>query len=480
VVYINEILQESSAPFICELIEGKGRTLRVTRDAAPGDILFTGPPLHRVAEDLKNPVYIELVRLFNVSKEADCLDYEAMWFWCGLNSLSRPLCVHLEHLPADSAKQLKMLYHPEIRAPSATVRLVARAIAPFLSISLTDADLVEIETMTIIWTLNCFEYSDEPLTYATYFLPSFMSHSCGPTAMWTTNGEIFEIRAQSSISVGQELTVSYLTEEFCLRPKSIRQGHLSSTKFFTCDCHRCTPEVDDTRGYRLVASMGRPGFVRYPRWDQCACGCAQSVSLSEDDISSLIQLETQLVDLVNQYDSEYTKDDILPTRTNPEAIPSDLEASDLEDLITQIGIFHWASMRGLFQLAQYHKWLARYPKAIQLMELHIECKRKYVKFTDPEVSSSLAWALEELGDILLLHVSGSVRAGLSEASRELFCAKWNPKNEEDIQSIESLKILDVYAESTRILDRVFGPTHEHTVTAREKMQRVKKLLQKLE
>ncbi len=486
--YINDVLRGTSAPFECILSSTKGRTLRMTREASPGEILFSGLPLHTVSEDLQNPVYIELMRLFKVVRSHESLDYDAMWFWCGLCSLSYEISEYLVPIALDQSKQLHMLYHPEVISASKTTRLIADITSPLLLRALTDSDLLEIETMTVIWTLNCFEHSEDPLTYATYFLPSFMSHSCSPSAMWTTSGDLFEIRAQTELFPSQELTVSYLTEEFCLRPIDKRRAHLESTKFFVCDCSRCSAPSDDTRGFALPrhfschqdenSSNSESCFVRYPQWDICVAH-GYTIALPDDafiSVEELLLTESHLSQLVNTYDAEFTKDDILPTRTNPDAIPSDKEADHLEDLIDRIGPYHWASMRGLFQLAMYHKHYARFPKAIQLMERYIACKRKYVRFSAPEVSSSFAWALEELGDILLLHVSGSIRAGVSEASRDAYCEKWSPKSSEDREAMQSLKIKEAYQESADILDTVFGPQHENRVTALEKLNRVRKLL----
>jgi hypothetical protein len=233
------------------------------RDADPRDILFEGPLLHKVAENLRNPIYIEITRLFHHSKD-DSLDYAPMWYWCGLSSLSFKISEHLTPITDEKAKQLKMLYHPELMAPSRTIGRISTAISSFLTHQLSQQELLEIDRMTIIWTLNCFEHADNPLTYASFFLPSFMSHSCGPTGMWTSIGDTFVIRAQRQLGVGDELTVSYLTEEFALRPMERRIEHLKSTKFFTCDCPRCTPRTDDTRGFMMPNGKCFSRFPEFP------------------------------------------------------------------------------------------------------------------------------------------------------------------------------------------------------------------------
>ena len=476
--YINDLLTSENASFRCMMVPGKGRTLHMSKDVKSCNILFQGPLLHKVAENLRHPIYVEITRLFYFDA-TESLDYSPMWYWCALNSLAFKISDQLPTISEEQAKRLKMLYHPEILSPSPTIRRVVSAISHLLDHELAERELIELERMTIIWTLNCFEHADDPLTYASFFLPSFMSHSCAPTAMWTTIGDTFFIRSQRPMMEGDELTVSYLSEEFGLRPISKRKAHLLSTKFFNCDCPRCTSCVDDTRGFALPDRLGLPDtcFVRFPQFYSCACGCARPIDLKDSDRDHLIDLETMVVDQVTTYDgAEEEDEDIIPTRTNPELIGTDEAALDLEDYICELGLFHWASVRGLMQLAEYYKHNAQYPKAIALTKLRIEGKRKYVNLCPSETSSSLAWALEELGDLIMLHVSGAVVAGLSEEARERFADSWKPKSDDDLETLKFSGAIEAYTGATQILIDVFGEEHEHTRTASLKLHRVSSLI----
>ena len=476
--YINGLMQSSGAPLKCNWSESKGRVLTVTAPIAANEIMFRGPLLHKVAESLTNPIYIELTRLFHVQDEGT-LDYSPMWYWCALNSLPFVLSSHLTPISQDQFKQLNMLYHPEVIAPSPTIRKVVNSISRFFIRPLSEDELLALDVMTIIWTLNCFEHAEDPLTYASFFLPSFMSHSCGPTAMWTTIGDTFTIRAQRPMQIGEELTVSYLSEVFALRPISRRREHLQSTKFFTCDCPRCTAEVDDTRGFPIPVRLGltKTCCLRFPKFDSCACGCETPIVLTETEIEKIIALEAQLVDIVTELDGS-DEEDSVPARPDPRLFPSDETADSLSNLIDKMGLFHWASVRGLYQLAEYYKSIAMYPRAIEMTRKRIEGRRKYIHMGNPKTSSGLAWALEELGDLLLLHVSGSVVAGLSEEARERFCRNWNPRSSEDLETLDSCGALEAYQEAVQILENVFGSEHEHTKTACEKLSGVKRRLER--
>jgi hypothetical protein len=469
VEYINRLLRESGCEMECKFSEAKGRTLHVLRHFDRREIIYEGPLLHKVAEDVKNPIYIELTRLFHFNK-GDALDYSPMWYWCSLNSLSFRISKYLETISEEKSKQLKMLYHPNVSMPSSTIVRVASSIGNLLDRPFSPDELIELDRMTVIWTLNCFEHAEEPLTYASFFLPSFMSHSCGPSAMWTTIGDRFAIRAQKSMGFGDELTVSYLSEEFGLRPISKRREHLQSTKFFVCDCVRCTTGTDDTRGFPVPERLRlKPTcFLRFPRFDQCACGCNSHIQLTDSELEELLALEASISELVLKLDGPGEEDSV-PVRPDPKLIESDETAVALEELVDRMGLFHWASVRGLFQLAEYYKSIAMYPKAIMLTKRRIEGKRNYVRMAAPDVSSGFAWALEELGDLLLLHVSGSVVAGLSEQARERFCENWNPRTVEDVETLRASGALEAYTEAVDILTNVFGEDHEHTKTAEKKL-----------
>lgn len=472
VAYINSGLLNAGASFSCSISESKGRILRVTDYVAPGQLLFQGPLLHKVAESLGNPVYDALTRLFH-EDSTDSLDYSPMWYWCALNSLPFKISDFVEEISEDQFKQLKMLYHSRGQSASPTIRKVAEAIGRYLLQPLSESDLIELDILTVIWTLNCFEHSDDPVTYASFFLPSFMSHSCKPTAMWTSIGDVFFIRAQERMRVGDELTVSYLSEEFALRPIDKRRSHLQSTKFFSCDCPRCTAPGDDSRGFKIPARMGLANscFLRYPEFSKCACGCESAVSLTASEFSDLISLEANLVNLVAVYDGG-EEEDLIPLKPDPRLIESDEDALALEELIDSIGPFHWATARGLMQLCEYYRSLAMFPKAISFLKRRIETKRKYIRSSAPETSSTLAWALEDLGDIILLHVSGAVVAGLSEEARERFCEQWKPRSKEDLETLSFSGALEAYTECVEILNKVFGKLHEHTKSAQEKLDRL--------
>lgn len=124
-----------------------------------------------------------------------------------------------------------------------------------------------LERLVRAWTLNCFEHSELTRTYATYFVPSFLSHSCLPTAVWVLGDDgNFMLRARCDIAQGEEVTISYLSEDGLLEAAPTRQRQLQRTKQFWCACPRCLPGAPDlSRGFRCpAASCSGAIFCRVP------------------------------------------------------------------------------------------------------------------------------------------------------------------------------------------------------------------------
>ncbi|CAE7863192.1 Mctp1 [Symbiodinium microadriaticum] len=87
------------------------------------------------------------------------------------------------------------------------------------------------------------------------------NHSCLPRARLSVDADGgVRIVALTSIRVGEEVTVSYLSESDLLEPSSIRRKLLSQTWGFLCTCQRCTMP-DDRRTYTCPSCReGRIGF----------------------------------------------------------------------------------------------------------------------------------------------------------------------------------------------------------------------------
>ena len=237
VAYINRLFRETCPLLTCLLDPYKGRTIRVTSNVQPGQILYAGGYLNAVCEAPTNPVFSKLVDL------KAKLQFEPIWYWCALNSFTKADALEsadLATISSEAQQQFLMLYRPDKIEPSESVALLAQHL--FLS----DDQALKLEHLLQTWKYNCFEHSDDPLGFSAYFLPSFLSHSCAPNAIWFESpAEGFVVRARRSIQAGDEITISYIPENHLCRDSSERRKFLESTKNFKCECERCTEGYDE-------------------------------------------------------------------------------------------------------------------------------------------------------------------------------------------------------------------------------------------
>lgn len=249
VPFINQYCQECHRGVVrCDYSADKGRILRSGQPFKAGEVVFREPPLHIVAEAKENTVFRTVLELCGNRELA--LEYEPLWYWTALCSLRADQLpdgeTRLQPIADDKQRKLLLLYHPEIRGPTAATQKLVKELG-------LDGHLdpMDYEILLQTWILNCFEHSDEPLGYSTYFMSSFMSHSCLPNAVWhyEEQDDDFVLRARSDIGVDDEITVSYLSEDQLLEAVHARRKHLQASKSFLCECTRCTVSLDLSRGF---------------------------------------------------------------------------------------------------------------------------------------------------------------------------------------------------------------------------------------
>ncbi|CDJ33507.1 uncharacterized protein EMH_0083220 [Eimeria mitis] len=123
-------------------------------------------------------------------------------------------------------------------------------------------EYLDMEIMIQVWLHNCFEHHQSPEGYAIYFMPSFCSHSCLPNALWCTDNDSnfrffprATIRAgdevtltylsEDDIRAGDEVTLTYLSEDDMLRNTSHRRQLLEGAKDFKCMCESADETGDE-------------------------------------------------------------------------------------------------------------------------------------------------------------------------------------------------------------------------------------------
>eukprot|EP00921_Rhytidocystis_pertsovi_P012166 GHVQ01019693.1.p1 GENE.GHVQ01019693.1~~GHVQ01019693.1.p1 ORF type:complete len:570 (-),score=63.84 GHVQ01019693.1:249-1958(-) len=291
----------------------KGRVLISREVFRPGDVMFSESPLHAVAEDTSSWVFQKLSRIC----KSNSLGLEPIWFWCALNSLemcsaansmlTQSIGAEVLHIRSDTKQRLLSLHAPDNQAISSEGRKVLKHLGLDKSISFELFD-----KLLRVWVYNCYEDSTYPLGYALFYLASFMSHSCSPNAIWIIDPltRKYLLRARTNIRVGEEVTISYLSEEVLLNPSIDRNIILSDTKLFSCTCQRCI--VDSCRTFRCPLCEDGRILVKHNR---LGLRCTNRCVISQQDRLALADIEKRSTQWILQPTDIHTASVEPDTRT---------------------------------------------------------------------------------------------------------------------------------------------------------------------
>jgi len=438
----------------CDVSPDKGRILRAGRHFEKGASLFVEPPLLLVAEAPQDPSFDRLRRLVGTGG----LAHAPLWYWSALCSLTAEDLKGCEvPIPAASPEQqtqLLLLCHSETTEMSPDMVAITKEFWP--SQGSGCAELVaKLERLLAVWLLNCFEHSEDPIGFSTFFLPSFISHSCSPNCMWHYSGDNFVLRAREEIAPREEVTVSYLSEEALLGSTVSRRRQLDVTKQFVCYCDRCEAPVDRTRGFAC------PG---------CQTGTRALLIQRIDQVSELCGQEARVEELMQEWDRK-------SVNAAPDVYLTDAVALRLETNL--VGLFsphHWLRDRAGRHLVAYYEATGRADLALPLARQSAEFTREIY----PGCSALHAWALETQGDLMLRLQKfsfqglsavepplGATAEALSHAFREVEPI-YDEADEVPLESPSQVADHRFDAQATRILGALFGDDHEFYTVMREK------------
>eukprot|EP00933_Yihiella_yeosuensis_P050738 TRINITY_DN48530_c0_g1_i1.p1 TRINITY_DN48530_c0_g1~~TRINITY_DN48530_c0_g1_i1.p1 ORF type:complete len:465 (-),score=57.18 TRINITY_DN48530_c0_g1_i1:84-1478(-) len=451
VEFINAYVDEHhNGNLECQCTETKGRILVAKRDFCQGEVILEEMPLHIVQEEPFSPSFRALREM---CKDQD-FDYEALWYWSALRSLSPedvgPLFDSWDLLDGQHQQRLLLLHTGDVDEPSVEIQCIADYFLPHLG----KQGVMKLELLLQAFVHNCFDYSDEPDGYATYFIPSFMSHSCYPAAFWHLgdDGKRYILRARRDIKIGEEVTVSYLDENLILNPTSKRRWDLWETKQFWCCCERCFANVDRSRGlsclrcrsgtvfagnFRCLDGDAKDGNLLAEAFIDAVCGlCEHSVTV--DEAVLLNRQELALSATLQQWEIQEIKED---------------EAEETEKFILRWFPQHILANKARTLLVKFYKIRKKWLKhSDTLLALTLFYAAVY-----PGPNAARAWALEAYGDALQRSKQG-LRGSPSLVKARFFRA------------------IRAYAEADRILSLMFGLEHEYAEKMRRKQEKVKQML----
>eukprot|EP00397_Hematodinium_sp_SG-2012_P015230 GEMP01015505.1.p1 GENE.GEMP01015505.1~~GEMP01015505.1.p1 ORF type:complete len:443 (+),score=56.24 GEMP01015505.1:86-1414(+) len=425
--YINNYIAQNHRGNIgCQYLPEKGRILLSNNHFEPGEVIFVEPPLLIVSEKTDNPWFQRLSRL----QQEENFDYETLWYWSALNSLidsqmSDEARQYLNVITPDQQHRIHLLYHDEVQEASQDILTIIEHFQ-------LPVNPMWLETTLQIWILNCFEHTDDPLGYSTYFMSSFMSHSCLPCAVWHYEEDNFVLRARRRIEPGQEICCSYLSEDALLESTASRRSGLEESKHFLCMCERCNAEFDMSRGFLCPGC--HEGTIFPPNEDppeSAVCPkCGRAPTL--DEWGKISHMEKQLEKRVREWETRSVE--MGPVRGLDEKLVESI-LSKIAAAFTQ----HWLVERLWTQAMEFYEAIGRMDHAIELSRR----RKDLIAGAYPSVSGAHAWAWEVLGDLL--------------------------RKNSDYPGAQ-----DAYIESLIILRLMFGEKHEYYISADAKLQRIKK------
>jgi len=152
----------------CDTDRTKGRLLRTARNYDCGAKLFVESPLLLVAEAPHDQSFNRLRRLARTCGFV----HAPLWYWsalCSLTAEDMEECeVTIPRASREQQQQLLMLCHPEVNQSSSDVVEIVRDFWPRLQ---NKAVLEKkMEKLLAVWLLNCFEHSEDPIGFSTFFL----------------------------------------------------------------------------------------------------------------------------------------------------------------------------------------------------------------------------------------------------------------------------------------------------------------------
>lgn len=456
VAHINSHGKESfKGVLTCTWTESKGRILHATQAFKPGEVILVESPLHIVQEQERCAAFLKLKKL--CKDHGDDFDYEPLWYWCALQSLTKEQLqgAKAEGCTGTSPKtqhNLLLLHHEEVTEPSTAAKILAREMVPA-------ADPRIIERLIQIWVLNCFEYSDNPSGYSTYFFSSFMSHSCFPNAVWHYTGADHVLRSRREIRVGDEVCISYLPESGLLQSAPARRMELNETKRFWCDCERCRPGVSDlSRGLLCPKCSEGHVFAQTPR-----AGSAKDGSLlashfagaecpkckhvvTNPEAQKLAALEKKLQDMVEKY-TQVDSATIKQLQADEGFIDQHFSHHVLADLAWEQFGSHYAAKR---RVADQRRLLER--------------RCDFHKAAYPGLSGAHAWALEALGDCMRSTAHGGAAQEAGQAAGQPKKKRvWQVAAKADLEAAKGF-----YSQALVILRLMFGADHEYVTDVEAK------------
>ncbi|KAF7459344.1 apical complex lysine methyltransferase [Cryptosporidium felis] len=395
--------------------ESKGRCLYAKKSFNPGDIIFAESPLLVVTPELA-PELSEFLEEMN-SKETFTLP--PLWHVAALCTLTmleeeeKAICLD-KWVPDPTAE------------PSYDVHKIIESTG-------IDVDPHLYERTLNAWRFNSFNHTSNN-GIVLYNVISMMAHNCGASCCWHYGADnTFVLRAKTRLEVGDEITISYISDDDLFKCSKTRRELLGNWLFY-CQCERCNNPTDLSRGLKCAScGVGSMFFKDDENGITRSSKC--SVCRSQPDreiIDSYTDLESQYIARLEETD----KNDI-----------EDVEAvyQEAQKVFTQ----HWIMYELDTMLFEAYKESQQFSFALSCLYNRLN----FVRSVLPDCTYTLAWITEELGDILSV---------LQEERHE-----GKSRTNQEISAIQRY-----YYDTWCYLSILTGPNHHFTIAAKNKYEAI--------
>jgi len=278
-----------------EETENKGRCLFTTEAVDPGQVIFIEAPTLCAIPPLAPDIWKQLQDLH----EAQSLSLGTITFYfAAVASMllldDEGLQIILDKFIPDPDEPVSDDVHRIIKSLNVKDIKTKKTMDPQLFQRLLSA-----------WRYNSFGHHTED-GLVLYNRISMCAHSCDPSCCWSYgDDDAFVLRARRQLAKGEELTISYLTDDDLLKAIIIRRQKLNNWKF-TCCCERCEEPIDYARGFRCVRC--RSGVCYYAVSSTTESGDSLTSCklcnfvFPEQEVKTLIQTETSYANRVESLD----------------------------------------------------------------------------------------------------------------------------------------------------------------------------------
>jgi len=440
--------QQVEAAVKVEYTPAKGRCLFTRDSKAPGDIIFIEDPVMVAVPSIEPKLWKQLVSLNQ--KKAFALP--PVWHLAAICSITQ-----LDKTGRDIIRS-KWVPDPSADASEDVVRVMSRIpelrgqVSPQLY-----------ERFLQAWRFNSFSHHTETEGLVLYNTISMMAHSCSSSATWHYGFDCsFVLRARQHLAAGAELTISYVGDEDIHKATHLRRERLAPW-LFKCMCMRCASPIDVSRGFCCPTCV--VGTV-YIKTESGETGVGDTWSITADDTHPAP---------CTVCDKKMTQSEVEEYIAFEDAYIERLEVTSSEDMSDVNIVFREA------QRVFTHHWImyslstmlfGGYKAEGSLLPslTHLTQRIKFLSSVTPKMSFTIAWMHEEKGDLVY----------------DQYFGKYEGENDDDekrrvalMTEFERGVLESSFESATSILNILSGPSHEHSIAVRRKMERVREVLEDL-